>query len=105
MAEYGQIRKLFGTETILCINISSAELYTKSISEHFCDSADRHGIDARMIEIELTETLPSSSASSRAATSKSCARGFRISIDDASAPAATGVGAADHRISGRNHQA
>ena len=83
MAEYGQIRKLFGPETILCINISSAELYTKSISDHFCDSADRHGIDARMIEIELTETFAVKlGEQSRRNIEILRARGFRISIDD-----------------------
>ena len=83
MAEYGQIRKLFGADTILCINISSAELYTKSISEHFCDCADRHGIDARMIEIELTETFAVKlGEQSRRNIEILRGRGFRISIDD-----------------------
>lgn len=83
MAEYGHIRKLFGTETILCINISSAELYTKSISDHFCDCADRHGVDARMIEIELTETFAVKLGDqSRRNIEILRARGFRISIDD-----------------------
>lgn len=83
MAEYGHIRRLFGAETILCINISSAELYTKSISDHFCDSADRHGVDARMIEIELTETFAVKlGEQSRRNIEILRARGFRISIDD-----------------------
>ena len=83
MAEYGQIKKLFGAETILCINISSAELYTKSISDHFCDCADRHGIDARMIEIELTETFAVKlGEQSRRNIEILRGRGFRISIDD-----------------------
>jgi diguanylate cyclase (GGDEF)-like protein len=83
MAEYGQIRKLFGAETILCINISSAELYTKSISDHFCACADRHGVEARMIEIELTETFAVKlGEQSRRNIEILRARGFRISIDD-----------------------
>jgi diguanylate cyclase (GGDEF)-like protein len=83
MTEYGHIRKLFGAETILCINISSAELYTKSISDHFCDCADRHGVDARMIEIELTETFAVKlGEQSRRNIDILRARGFRISIDD-----------------------
>ncbi len=83
MAEYGQIRKLFGADTILCINISSAELYTKSISDHFCDCADRHGVDARMIEIELTETFAVKlGEQSRRNIEILRGRGFRISIDD-----------------------
>ncbi len=83
MAEYGQIKKLFGADTILCINISSAELYTKSISDHFCDCADRHGVDARVIEIELTETFAVKlGEQSRRNIEILRSRGFRISIDD-----------------------
>ncbi|WP_439630573.1 putative bifunctional diguanylate cyclase/phosphodiesterase [Shinella sp.] len=83
MSEHSHIRKLFGPETILCINISSAELYTKSISDHFCECADRHGVDARMIEIELTETFAVKLGDqSRRNIEILRARGFRISIDD-----------------------
>lgn len=83
MAEYSQIRNLFGAETILCINISSAELYTKSISDHFCACADRHGVEARVIEIELTETFAVKlGEQSRRNIEILRARGFRISIDD-----------------------
>ncbi|WP_312418135.1 EAL domain-containing protein, partial [Shinella sp.] len=83
MADYGHVRKLFGAETILCINISSAELYTKSISDHFCDCADRHGVDARLIEIELTETFAVKlGEQSRRNIEILRAKGFRISIDD-----------------------
>jgi diguanylate cyclase (GGDEF)-like protein len=83
MSEHSHIRKLFGPETILCINISSAELYTKSISDHFCECADRHGVDARMIEIELTETFAVKlGEQSRRNIEILRARGFRISIDD-----------------------
>ncbi|QRI64574.1 GGDEF and EAL domain-containing protein [Shinella sp. PSBB067] len=83
MAEYGQIRKLFGAETILCINISSAELYTKSISDHFCDCAERHAVEPRMIEIELTETFAVKlGEQSRRNIEILRSRGFRISIDD-----------------------
>jgi diguanylate cyclase (GGDEF)-like protein len=83
MAEYSQIRKLFGQDTILCINISSAELYTKSISEHFCECAERHGVDPSMIEIELTETFAVKlGEQSRRNIDILRARGFRISIDD-----------------------
>ena len=83
MAEYGHIKKLFGAETVLCINISSAELYTKSISDHFCECAERHGIDTRMIEIELTETFAVKlGEQSRRNIEILRGRGFRISIDD-----------------------
>lgn len=83
MAEGGQLKKLFGPETILCINISSAELYTKSISDHFCECVDRHGLDASTIEIELTETFAVKlGEQSRRNIEVLRARGFRISIDD-----------------------
>jgi len=83
MADHDRIRKFFGPETILCINISSAELYTKSISDHFCDCADRHGVDARLIEIELTETFAVKlGEQSRRNIEILRSRGFRISIDD-----------------------
>lgn len=83
MAESGQLRKLFGPETILCINISSAELYTRSISDHFCECADRHGVDPRLIEIELTETFAVKLGEQlRRNIDVLRARGFRISIDD-----------------------
>lgn len=83
MSQHAQLKKLFGAETILCINISSAELYTKSISTHFCDCADRHGVDTRLIEIELTETFAVKlGEQSRRNIEILRARGFRISIDD-----------------------
>lgn len=83
MSQHAQLKKLFGAETILCINISSAELYTKSISDHFCDCADRHGADTRLIEIELTETFAVKlGEQSRRNIEILRARGFRISIDD-----------------------
>jgi diguanylate cyclase (GGDEF)-like protein len=83
MSECGQLKKLFGPDTILCINISSAELYTKSISDHFCDCLHRHGVDARTIEIELTETFAVKLGDqSRRNIEILRAKGFRISIDD-----------------------
>lgn len=83
MAESGQLRKLFGPEMILCINISSAELYTRSISDHFCECAERHGVDPRTIEIELTETFAVKLGEQlRRNIDVLRARGFRISIDD-----------------------
>ncbi|QRM54820.1 GGDEF domain-containing phosphodiesterase [Sinorhizobium sp. BG8] len=83
MADSEQLKKLFGPETILCINISSAELYTKSISEHFIDCLERHGVEARTIEIELTETFAVKLGDqSQRNIDILRAKGFRISIDD-----------------------
>jgi c-di-GMP phosphodiesterase len=83
MSDHERLRALFGPETVLAINISSAELHSKSIGDYFSDCLDRHGLDARTIEIELTETyavklgdqLHRNIANLRE-------KGFRISIDD-----------------------
>lgn len=83
MSNCGQIKQFFGPETILCINISSAELYTKSIADRFCDCLVRYGVDARSIEIELTETFAVKLGDqSQRNIEMLRAKGFRISIDD-----------------------
>ncbi len=83
MAESSSLRKLFGADMVLCINISSAELYTRSISDHFCACADKHGVDARTIEIELTETFAVKIGEQLHRNIEVLrAKGFRISIDD-----------------------
>ncbi len=83
MSQYGQIRQLFGADTVLCINISSAELYNKSISDRFCDGLVRYGIEARSIEIELTETYAVKLGDlSQRNIDMLRSKGFRISIDD-----------------------
>ncbi|MCF3641678.1 bifunctional diguanylate cyclase/phosphodiesterase [Rhizobium sp. TRM95111] len=83
MADHAHVCRLFGPETIMCINISSAELYTKSISNHFKDCARRHKVDPRKIEIELTETF-AVKLGDQSQRNIDILRetGFRISIDD-----------------------
>lgn len=83
MSEHHRLKQLFGPETILAINISSAELHSKSISDYFSDCAARHGLDPRTIEIELTETYAvklGDQVHQNIETLRE--RGFRISIDD-----------------------
>lgn len=83
MSNCGQIKKLFGTDTVLCINISSAELYTKSIADRFLDCLARYDLDAHSIEIELTETFAVKLGDqSQRNIDTLRAKGFRISIDD-----------------------
>ncbi|HEV7317157.1 MAG TPA: EAL domain-containing protein [Ensifer sp.] len=83
MSDCGQLKALFGPETVLAINISSAELHSKAIAEHFSDCLERHGIEARSIEIELTETFAVKfSDQLRRNIDALRQRGFRLSIDD-----------------------
>ncbi|OJF94005.1 putative bifunctional diguanylate cyclase/phosphodiesterase [Pararhizobium antarcticum] len=83
MGEHWRLKELFGPETVLAINISSAELYSKSISDYFCDCLDRHGLEAKFIEIELTETFAVKLGDQLHRNIQSLRdKGFRISIDD-----------------------
>ena len=83
MADCALLKKIFGADTVLCINISSAELYTKEIADHFLHCLSRHKADAQSIEIELTETFAVKLGDqSKRSIETLRAKGFRISIDD-----------------------
>ncbi|MBD9648899.1 EAL domain-containing protein [Ensifer sp. ENS09] len=83
MSDCGQLKALFGPETVLAINISSAELHSKAIADHFADCLQRHGLEARSIEIELTETFAVKfSDQLRRNIDALRQNGFRLSIDD-----------------------
>ncbi|WP_438749838.1 putative bifunctional diguanylate cyclase/phosphodiesterase [Pararhizobium sp. O133] len=83
MSEHNRLKALFGQETVLAINISSAELHSKSISDYFVSCAQTHGLDPRIIEIELTETYAVKLGDQLHRNIESLReRGFRISIDD-----------------------
>lgn len=83
MSEHHRLKQLFGPETVLAINISSAELHSKSISDYFSGCAARHGLDPRTVEIELTETYAVKLGDQVHQNIKTLReRGFRISIDD-----------------------
>ncbi|CAN7184000.1 putative bifunctional diguanylate cyclase/phosphodiesterase [Pararhizobium sp. LjRoot238] len=83
MSDHQPLKALFGPETVLAINISSAELHSKSISDYFSDCLDRHGLDARTIEIELTETYAVKLGDQLHRNIETLReKGFRISIDD-----------------------
>lgn len=83
MGDYATLQGLFGTDTTLAINISSAELHSKSIAGHFNDCLERHGVRPGAIEIELTETYAVTLGDQLRQNIEALrARGFRISIDD-----------------------
>ncbi|MBZ7920685.1 bifunctional diguanylate cyclase/phosphodiesterase [Ensifer adhaerens] len=83
MSDCGQLKALFGPETVLAINISSAELHSKAIADHFAECLERHGLEASSIEIELTETFAVKfSDQLRRNIDALRQRGFRLSIDD-----------------------
>ncbi len=83
MSEHHRLKQLFGQETLLAINISSAELHSKSISDYFCACLDKHGLDPRTIEIELTETFAVKLGDQLHRNIETLReKGFRISIDD-----------------------
>ncbi len=83
MSDCRQLKALFGPETVLAINISSAELHSKAIADHFSDCLEQHGLEARSIEIELTETFAVKfSDQLRRNIDALRQKGFRLSIDD-----------------------
>ncbi len=83
MSEHNRLKTLFGPDTVLAINISSAELHSKSISDYFVSCAEKHRIDPRTIEIELTETYAVKLGDQLHRNIESLReKGFRISIDD-----------------------
>ncbi len=83
MSDHRRLQQLFGPDTVLAINISSAELHSKSISDYFCDCLERHGLDPQSIEIELTETYAVKLGDQLHRNIESLReKGFRISIDD-----------------------
>ncbi|WP_275789297.1 putative bifunctional diguanylate cyclase/phosphodiesterase [Pararhizobium gei] len=83
MSQHQRLKALFGPGTILAINISSAELYSKSISDYFVACAERYCLDPDTVEIELTETYAVKLGDQLHHNIESLrAKGFRISIDD-----------------------
>ncbi|KOF15940.1 diguanylate phosphodiesterase [Ensifer adhaerens] len=83
MSDCRQLKALFGPDTILAINISSAELHSKAIADYFSDCLSRHGLQPQSIEIELTETFAVKfSDQLRRNIDELRQKGFRLSIDD-----------------------
>ncbi|WP_075290007.1 putative bifunctional diguanylate cyclase/phosphodiesterase [Pararhizobium arenae] len=83
MADHATLQQLFGTDTTLAINISSAELHSKTIVDHFDLCLKRHDVQPGAIEIELTETYAVTLGDQLHQNIEGLRdRGFRISIDD-----------------------
>ncbi|WEX78208.1 EAL domain-containing protein [Sinorhizobium numidicum] len=83
MSDCAQLKSLFGPQTVLAINISSAELHSRSISDYFSDRLTRHGIQPQSIDIELTETFAVKVSDQLHRNIEELRRqGFRLSIDD-----------------------
>ncbi|MBB4184193.1 diguanylate cyclase (GGDEF)-like protein [Sinorhizobium terangae] len=83
MSDCRQLKALFGPDTVLAINISSAELHSRSISDYFSDCIERHGLQPQSIDIELTETFAVKvSDQLRRNIDDLRQKGFRLSIDD-----------------------
>lgn len=83
MSDCHQLKALFGPETVLAINISSAELHSHAINDHFSECAERHGLEPQSIDIELTETFAVKvSDHLRENIEQLRRKGFRLSIDD-----------------------
>ncbi|HXV29973.1 MAG TPA: bifunctional diguanylate cyclase/phosphodiesterase [Sinorhizobium sp.] len=83
MSECRQLKALFGPDTVLAINISSAELHSRAINDYFSDCLTQHGLQPQSIDIELTETFAVKvSDHLRENIEELRRKGFRLSIDD-----------------------
>jgi EAL domain-containing protein (putative c-di-GMP-specific phosphodiesterase class I) len=83
MSDCHHLKALFGPDTVLAINISSAELHSRSISDYFTDCLARHGLEPQSVDIELTETFAVKvSDQLRWNIEELRRKGFRLSIDD-----------------------
>ncbi len=83
MADHGRLARLFGEGVVVSINISTAQLYDRSIGVRLGDMARKHGLQPSRVALELTETFAARlDGSTRQAIQSLRLQGFRISIDD-----------------------
>lgn len=83
MSDCRQLKALFGQDTVLAINISSAELHSHALGDYLSDCAARHQLEPRSIDIELTETFAVKISDQLRQNIKELRhKGFRLSIDD-----------------------
>lgn len=83
MSDCRQLKALFGPDTVVAINISSAELHSRAIIDYFSDCLTRHGLEPQSIDIELTETFAVKVSDHLRENVEDLRRkGFRLSIDD-----------------------
>lgn len=81
MAEYHQLKSIFGKDIILSINLSSAELNSLSMAEFIHEKATQNGVPTRCIELEITETFASDKQGT-ALLDKLSKLGYKLAIDD-----------------------
>ncbi len=81
MAEYHQLKNIFGKDIILSINLSSAELNSLSMAEFIHDKASQNGVPAHCIELEITETFASDKQGT-ALLDELSRLGYKLAIDD-----------------------
>ena len=81
MAEYHQLKSIFGKDIILSINLSSAELNSLSMAEFIHEKATRNGVPTRCIELEITETFASDKQGT-ALLDELSKLGYKLAIDD-----------------------
>lgn len=81
MAEYHQLKSIFGKDIILSINLSSAELNSLSMAGFIHEKATQNGVPTRCIELEITETFASDKQGT-ALLDKLSKLGYKLAIDD-----------------------
>ncbi|SIR01795.1 diguanylate cyclase/phosphodiesterase [Rhizobium sp. RU20A] len=83
IADCARLQDIFGPDTVVAINISSAELHSTAITDHIVDRLRHYKVDARSVEIELTETFAVSLGDQlRQNIQRLREGGLRIAIDD-----------------------
>ncbi|ASY61924.1 diguanylate cyclase/phosphodiesterase (GGDEF & EAL domains) with PAS/PAC sensor(s) [Sinorhizobium sojae CCBAU 05684] len=83
MADCHQLKAFFGPDTVVAINISSAELHSSAINDYFSERLVHHGLEPQSIDIELTETFAVKVSDQLRENIEELRRnGFRLSIDD-----------------------
>ncbi len=83
IADCARLQAMFGPDTVVAINISSAELHSSAITNHIVERLKHYDVDARSVEIELTETFAVSlSEQLRHNIQRLREGGLRIAIDD-----------------------
>ena len=81
MAEYHQLKSIFGKDIILSINLSSAELNSLSMAEFIHEKATQNNVPSRCIELEITETFASDKQGT-ALLDELSNLGYKLAIDD-----------------------
>ncbi|MCQ2573984.1 MAG: EAL domain-containing protein [Treponema sp.] len=83
VCEYQSNWKKSGLKIVpVSVNISKATLFLDNIEEYYCSILERHDLTTREIQLEVTETLVSTSGSMANLLNRFRDRGFKILMDD-----------------------